>query len=96
MQTRSNDRSQLCRQLRLPLPANRQGCQTTQTTSSWGALGKVAYHAGLYGVARLIGGNDRWFERRIHAIERITLILEILRLISRGPAYLHWARERTD
>ena len=61
-----------------------------------GSLGKVAYYAGLYVVARVIGGNDRWFERRIHAIERMTLILEILRLISRDRAYSVWTWGRRD
>lgn len=59
-------------------------------SSRCGALGKVAYYVGLYGVARLIGGDDRWFERRIHAIERITLMLEMLRLISRDQDYPLW------
>jgi hypothetical protein len=53
-------------------------------------LAKVAYYVGLYGLARIIGGDGRWFERRIHAIERITLLLEMLRLISQDPAYPLW------
>jgi len=58
--------------------------------SRGGALAKVAYYVGLYGLARIIGGDGRWFERRIHAIERITLLLEMLRLISQDPAYPLW------
>jgi hypothetical protein len=58
--------------------------------SRCGALGSVAYYICLYTVARVIGGEDRWFERRIHAIERITLFMEMLRLISRDKAYPLW------
>jgi glycosyltransferase involved in cell wall biosynthesis len=55
-----------------------------------GAVGMLAYYAGLYTLARVCGSKDRWFERRIHAIERFTLFWELLRLVSRDQAYRVW------
>ncbi len=53
-------------------------------------LGVAAYfaaYAGLYVLARCFPSSDVWFERRIHALERLTHYRELLRVASTDEAY---------
>jgi len=52
-----------------------------------GVTAYLLYYAGLYGLARLFGSSDVWFERRIHGLERYTHYRELLRIASSDDAY---------
>ncbi|HWA29285.1 MAG TPA: glycosyltransferase family 2 protein [Lacunisphaera sp.] len=57
-----------------------------------GILTYLAYFGGLYVLSRFAGSSDRWFERRIHALERFTHYREMLRVASTDSAYRIWAK----
>jgi len=52
-----------------------------------GVMAYTVYYACLYGVARIFVSSDRWFERRIHALEQFIHYRELLRIAVTDEAY---------
>ena len=50
-------------------------------------LAMLARFVGLYLLAGVFGAQNAWFERKIHAIERIALYRELLRIASQDEPY---------
>jgi len=64
--------------------------KTRPFSTRLGVLAYLAYYAILSVVARLGGSNGRWFERRIHAIERTIYYRELLKIASSDDVYRLW------
>jgi glycosyltransferase involved in cell wall biosynthesis len=60
-----------------------------------GAVAYLGFYAAMYCFARLGGTSDRWFERRIHALERFAHYRELLKIVATDEAYRLWPRAKS-
>lgn len=56
-------------------------------------LAMSAWFIGLYLLALVFGSKNEWFERKIHALQRITLYREMLRIAGQDASYIIFRRK---